>query len=69
MPNVEAFPGHIVCDAASRSEIVIPIIINETVIGVLDIDSPEYDRFSETDRIGLEKVVNVLIRHLSTQKA
>ncbi len=69
VPNVEAFPGHIVCDAASRSEIVIPIIINETVIGVLDIDSPEYDRFSETDRIGLEKVVNVLIRHLSTQKA
>lgn len=69
VPNVEAFPGHIVCDAASRSEIVIPIIINETVIGVLDIDSPEYDRFSETDRIGLEKVVNVLIQHLSTQKA
>ncbi|MDS9471763.1 GAF domain-containing protein [Sporosarcina pasteurii] len=64
VPDVEAFPGHIVCDAASRSEIVVPIIKNDEVIGVLDIDSPELDRFSETDRIGLEKVVETLIQHL-----
>lgn len=64
VPDVEAFPGHIVCDAASRSEIVIPIIKNEQVIGVLDIDSPELDRFSETDQIGLEKFVAVLNKHL-----
>lgn len=64
VPDVQAFPGHIVCDAASRSEIVVPIIQNESVIGVLDIDSPELDRFSETDRIGLEKIVAVLIQHL-----
>lgn len=64
VPDVEAFPGHIVCDAASRSEIVVPIIKNDTVIGVLDIDSPELNRFSETDRIGLEKVVNILIQHI-----
>lgn len=64
VPDVEAFPGHIVCDAASRSEIVIPIIKNEQVIGVLDIDSPELDRFSETDQIGLEKFVAILNKHL-----
>lgn len=64
VPDVEAFPGHIVCDAASRSEIVVPIIKEDTVIGVLDIDSPELHRFSEVDRVGLEKAVDVLIKHL-----
>lgn len=64
VPDVAAFPGHIVCDAASRSEIVVPIIQNDIVIGVLDIDSPELDRFSQIDRIGLEHVVDVLVRHL-----
>lgn len=64
VPDVEAFPGHIVCDAASRSEIVVPIIKDDTVIGVLDIDSPELNRFSEVDRVGLEKAVDVLIKHL-----
>src|SRR5699024_4105881 len=62
--DVEAFPGHIVCDAASRSEIVIPLIKNDSVIGVLDIDSPHLDRFSESDRIGLEHVVGVLLKHI-----
>ncbi|HLR11285.1 MAG TPA: GAF domain-containing protein [Sporosarcina sp.] len=62
--DVEAFPGHIVCDAASRSEIVIPLIKNDSVIGVLDIDSPHVDRFSESDRIGLEHVVGVLLKHI-----
>lgn len=64
VPDVEAFPGHIVCDAASRSEIVVPLIKNDTVIGVLDIDSPELDRFSQTDQDGLEKVVQVLMKHI-----
>lgn len=64
VPDVEKFPGHIVCDAASRSEIVIPIIKENEVIGVLDIDSPELNRFSDEDRIGLEKVVQVLVKHI-----
>lgn len=62
--DVTAFPGHIACDAASQSEIVIPIIKNDVVLGVLDVDSPELNRFSEEDRLGLEKVVNVLIKHI-----
>lgn len=64
VPDVASFPGHIVCDAASRSEIVVPLIKNDIVIGVLDIDSPEINRFSEIDRIGLEKVVDMLMKHL-----
>ncbi|KGR77522.1 GAF domain-containing protein [Ureibacillus manganicus] len=62
--DVHKFPGHIACDAASNSEIVIPIIKNEEVIGVLDIDSPIKNRFSDEDRVGLEKVMEVLIKHL-----
>ena len=64
VPDVQAFPGHIVCDAASRSEIVVPIIKDGSVLGVLDIDSPELNRFSEEDRLGLEQVISVLIKHL-----
>ena len=64
VPDVNAFPGHIVCDAASRSEIVVPIIKEGTVLGVLDIDSPELDRFSAIDRAGLEQIVNILIKHI-----
>jgi len=64
VPDVNAFPGHIVCDAASQSEIVIPLIKDGVVLGVLDIDSPELNRFSEEDRVGLEKVIQVLIKHI-----
>ena len=64
VPDVNAFPGHIACDAASQSEIVIPIVKDGNIIGVLDIDSPELNRFSEEDRIGLEKVIEVLISHI-----
>ncbi|QUW22726.1 GAF domain-containing protein [Sporosarcina sp. Marseille-Q4063] len=64
VPDVNAFPGHIVCDAASRSEIVVPIIKDDVVLGVLDIDSPELNRFSEEDRVGLELVVSTLVKHL-----
>ena len=57
VPDVHRFPGHIACDAASRSEIVIPVHRDGAVAGVLDIDSPRPGRFSEEDRAGLEEVV------------
>jgi L-methionine (R)-S-oxide reductase len=60
VPDVEAFPGHIACDSASRSEIVIPLISRGELWGVLDIDSPILNRFTEADRVGLEMFVNVL---------
>ncbi|GGA82278.1 GAF domain-containing protein [Ornithinibacillus halotolerans] len=62
--DVDQFPGHIACDSASKSEIVIPIIKDGNVFGVLDIDSPILDRFDETDQLYLEKLVNELIKHL-----
>ena len=58
--NVHEFPGHIACDSASNSEIVIPIHRDGKVIGVLDIDSPSLNRFSEKDQEMLEKAVEVL---------
>ncbi len=54
--DVHAFPGHIVCDAESRSEIVVPLLVNNTLIGVLDIDSPLLDRFSDDDQQGIEQL-------------
>ena len=57
VPDVHAFPGHIACDSASRSEIVVPIHRDGAVAAVLDIDSPTPARFTEADRIGLEQVV------------
>ena len=62
--DVHAFPGHIACDAASQSEIVIPLIVNDQVIGVLDIDSPEKNRFTQEDKIGLEQFVHTLLAHI-----
>jgi len=61
VPDVEKFPGHIYCDPDSKSEIVIPIIKNGEVLGVLDIDSYRLNNFDETDKIYLEKIVNLLI--------
>ncbi len=58
--DVHEFPGHIACDSASRSEIVLPIHKDEEVIGVLDIDSPLIARFDEEDREGLSRVVQML---------
>lgn len=55
--NVHEFPGHIACDAASNSEIVVPLIVDERVIGVLDIDSPTPARFDRDDQAGIEKLV------------
>ena len=60
VPDVHAFPGHIACDCASRSEIVVPIWKNGQIIGVLDIDSPYENRFTEAARAGLEAFVKVL---------
>lgn len=57
VPDVEAFPGHIACDARSRSEVVVPIVIDGAVVAVLDLDSPRLARFDEEDRAGLEAVV------------
>ena len=54
VPNVHEFPGHIACDCASNSEIVVPLHKDGRVTGVLDIDSPLFDRFTEEDKIGLE---------------
>lgn len=65
VPDVHAFPGHIACDGASNSEIVIPIHKDGKIYGVLDIDSPEFDRFSDADRQGLEQVVQVLEQMLT----
>lgn len=54
--DVHAFPGHIVCDPDSRSELVVPLIVRGKLIGVLDIDSPETRRFNEKDQVGVEKL-------------
>ena len=60
VPDVHAFPGHIACDSASNSEIVVPIHKDGAVYGVLDIDSPCFNRFSAADQTGLESFVQVL---------
>lgn len=60
VPDVELFPGHIACSSDSRSEIVVPIMINGEVYGVLDIDSDELATFDDTDRIYLEKMMSIL---------
>ena len=60
VPDVHAFPGHIACDGASRSEIVVPIFAGGKVAAVLDIDSPIEARFSEADRLGLERLVRAV---------
>lgn len=62
VPDVHAFSGHIACDAASRSEIVIPMMKDGRLVGVLDIDSPVTDRFQEPDREALEKMVEALMK-------
>ena len=58
--DVHRFPGHIACDSASNSEIVVPIRAGGQVVGVLDIDSPIFSRFTEADRAGLEEFVRIL---------
>jgi len=62
VPNVHEFPGHIACDSASNSEIVIPLIKGERLIGVLDLDSPLFARFDNEDRSALNQLVSVLVQ-------
>jgi len=64
VPDVHAFPGHIACDSASNSEIVVPILRGDQLIGVLDLDSPETARFDEEDARGLERLVRVFVASL-----
>lgn len=61
VPDVHAFPGHIACDSASNSELVVPLMVGERVIGVLDLDSPNPARFDEEDRAGCEELMGVLL--------
>ena len=66
VPDVHAFPGHIACDAASRSEIVIPLVKHGNLLGVLDLDSPRLARFDEADRRGLERLAEVFLGSVAT---
>ena len=63
--DVNAFPGHIACDANSKSEIVVPIHQNGKVIGVLDIDAPIHNRFTADDKIELEEMVKIIEEQLN----
>ncbi|AJQ84762.1 GAF domain-containing protein [Xanthomonas oryzae pv. oryzae] len=63
--DVDAFPGHIACDSASRSELVIPLVKGDTLIGVLDLDSPELDRFDADDQRGLEAIAQLFVDALA----
>lgn len=62
--NVHDFPGHIACDSNSNSEIVLPIILDNEVVAVLDIDSPIISRFDEEDKKGLIKIINNLVKNV-----
>jgi L-methionine (R)-S-oxide reductase len=62
VPDVEAFPGHIACDAASRSELVVPLFAGEVLLGVLDLDSPVVGRFDADDQAGCETLARVIER-------
>ena len=62
VPDVLAFPGHIACDAASRSEIVVPLVHGDRLIGVWDVDSPRPERFGEVDRQGMQTLCDLWIR-------
>jgi GAF domain-containing protein len=59
VPNVREFPGHIACDSASNSELVMPIVVDERLFGVLDLDSPRFGRFNEDDARGLHALVEI----------
>jgi len=63
--DVHAFPGHIACDSASNSEIVVPLLRGGAVLGVLDLDSPKLARFGDADRAGLERLASLWIESLA----
>ena len=69
VPNVDEFPGHIACSSASKSEIVVPIFdTDQSVIGVLDVDSERLDDFTEVDKVGLEKIVRIVENVMPNRK-
>ena len=63
--DVHAFSGHIACDSASNSELVVPLVMEDRIIGVLDIDSPEYNRFDIEDKEGFERIVETILKHVT----
>jgi L-methionine (R)-S-oxide reductase len=64
VPDVDAFPGHIACDTASRSELVVPLLDEGRLLGVLDLDSPDLARFDTVDQAGCETLAAIIVRHL-----
>lgn len=66
--NVHEFPGHIACDSASNSEIVVPVVAGDRLVGVLDLDSPNLARFDDEDARGLERLVRVFVAATSPQR-
>jgi L-methionine (R)-S-oxide reductase len=65
VPDVEQFPGHIACDTASRSELVVPLLSDGRIFGVLDLDSPDLARFDTEDQTGCEMLAAIVVRHLA----
>jgi L-methionine (R)-S-oxide reductase len=65
VPDVEQFPGHIACDMASRSELVVPLLQDGEILGVLDLDSPDLARFDAEDQGGCEMLAAIVVRHLA----
>lgn len=63
VPNVHEFAGHIACDSASNSEIVAPIIVNDKIVAILDIDSPKLDRFSDADAVAITEFAAIVAKH------
>ncbi|ORX51614.1 GAF domain-like protein [Hesseltinella vesiculosa] len=63
--DVHQFPGHIACDSASNSEIVVPLVVNNKLVGVLDIDCQEKEGFDQQDKVGLEKICQIIVDHCS----
>ena len=66
VPNVHQFPGHIACDSASNSEIVVPLMKDSRLLGVLDLDSPVPARFDEEDAVGLEALMRILLSSVNS---
>lgn len=64
--DVHDFPGHIACDAASRSELVVPLVLDDALVGVFDLDSPVPGRFDVEDQVGLESIAALFVRSLRT---
>jgi L-methionine (R)-S-oxide reductase len=69
VPDVHAFAGHIACDSASNSEIVVPLLKGAELIGVLDVDSPQHGRFDDADRAGLEQLAAIWVECSDTGKS